>query len=71
MQEIERHRSEVREWIRRRVEKGKVDGVEWLRKVLKDIEKRRGEQAAQRLKDDISQQWQRGNRGALGDWRNE
>jgi len=71
MQEIERHRCEVREWIRRRVEKGKVEGVEWLRQVLRDIEKRRGEKAAQKLKDDIADQWEKGNRGALGDWRNE
>lgn len=70
MQEEEyRHRCEVTEWIRRRVEKGPQTGKGWLAKVLSDIEKRRGRQAAERLRSDIGEQWRRGNRGEPGDWR--
>lgn len=36
-----------------------------------DIEKRRGKQAADRLREDIAQQWTRRNRGERGDWRSE
>lgn len=65
LEEEHRHRCEVREWMRRRGENGK----EWLRGVLRDIEKRRGKPAAERLKRDIAEQWQLGNRGEYGDWR--
>lgn len=34
-----------------------------------DIEKRRGKQSADKLRDDIARQWARGNRGVHGDWR--
>lgn len=67
MQEIERHRCEVREWLKRGIEEPK----EWVKQLFVDIAKRRGAKAAQRLKDDISDQWKRGNRGEWGDWRNE
>jgi hypothetical protein len=67
--EEERHRCETREWIRRRAQKDPQTGREWLADVLRDIERKRGKQAAERLKRDISEQWQRGNRGAPGDWR--
>jgi hypothetical protein len=70
-EEEKRHRCEVREWIRRRAQMGPEDGKAWLRKVFEDIGKRRGKQAAERLKRDIAEEWKRGNRGAPGDWRSE
>lgn len=71
MQEEEehRHRCETREWIRRRAAIAPGPGKVWLRQVIQDIEKRRGKQAAERLRSDIADQWRKGNRGALGDWR--
>jgi hypothetical protein len=68
-EEQKRHESEVREWIRRRAAKGPQEGKTWLAKVMQDIEKRRGKQAAERLRSDIVEQWKAGNRGASGDWR--
>lgn len=59
------HRCEVRTWMRMRTTRDVV----WLRKVLMDIAKKRGEQAAQRLRDDIADQWRKGNRGEFDDWR--
>jgi hypothetical protein len=67
--EEQRHQCETRDWIRRRAQKDPQRGREWLGDVLRDIEKRRGREAAERLKRDISEQWARGNRGAPGDWR--
>lgn len=64
-EEERRHRCECREWLRRRGERGK----EWLQQVLDDIEKRRGKQAADRLRSDLGEQWAKGNRGEPGDWR--
>lgn len=64
-EELHRHRSECREWMRRR----RLNGIQWLRDVLASIEKKRGKVAAERLKHDISEQWRRGNRGEPGDWR--
>lgn len=70
MQEEEkRHRCEVRDWLRRRAGMAGETGKSWLRKVLSDIKRIRGEQAAERLRNDIVDQWQKGSRGALGDWR--
>lgn len=69
LEEQTRHVCEVREWIRRRAAKGPSEGRGWLAKVMQDIEKRRGTQAAERLRDDIVGQWKAGNRGAFGDWR--
>lgn len=66
--ELHRHQCEVRHYLATRVEKG-AGGRDWLRRVLDDIERKRGRAAAQRLKDDIVTQWQAGNRGAPGDWR--
>lgn len=61
----ERHRCEVREWMRRRTENGK----DWLRGILDGIERKRGKTAADRLRSDIARQWKQGNRGEYGDWR--
>lgn len=61
----DRHRSEVREWIRRGIGKDK----EWLQGVMKGISKVRGKPAAEQLWRDIREQWKRGNRGEPGDWR--
>jgi len=71
MQEEEerRHVCEVREWLKRRAAMGPREGKPWLAKVLQDIAKKRGAAAAERLKHDVREQWQRGNRGEPGDWR--
>lgn len=71
LEEEKRHRCEVRDWIRRRRQMGPDAGREWLRQVIEDIGKKRGKQAAERLKRDIAEQWKWGNRGAQGDWRSE
>lgn len=63
--EVNRHRSEVREWLRR----GSDKPADWVKKLLTDIAKRRGMEAAERLRKDIVAQWKAGNRGAFGDWR--
>ena len=68
-EEEQRHRCEVTEWIRRRAAMPVERGKTWLRGVLKDIERIRGKQAAERLTNDILGQWKKGNRGAPGDWR--
>lgn len=36
---------------------------------LRDVAKRRGQEAAERLRRDAREQYRRGNRGAWGDWR--
>jgi hypothetical protein len=64
-QELFRHQSECREWLRRR--KGR-DST-WWPGVLAGIASKRGMDAATRLDKDVKQQWQRGNRGREGDWR--
>jgi hypothetical protein len=64
-----RHECEVREWIRRRTEKGPEQGRSWLATVLESIGKKRGADAAERLRNDITNQWRLGNRGQFGDWR--
>lgn len=71
MQEEEehRHRCETRDWIRRRAEIAPGPGRAWLKQVMQDIERKRGKQAAERLRSDIVEQWKRGNRGRYGDWR--
>lgn len=63
--ETYRHCCEVREWLRRGANQDKG----WLVLLLQDIAKKRGRAAAERLRDDFREQWQRGNRGELGDWR--
>lgn len=62
-EEQRRHRCEVTEWIKRRVAKGPEEGRKWLQGVLKDIERIRGKRAAERLRNDIAEQWKLGNRG--------
>jgi hypothetical protein len=71
MQEEEerRHVCEVREWLKRRAAMGPREGKPWLAKVLQDIAKKRGAAAAERLRNDIVDQWKAGNRGEPGDWR--
>lgn len=63
--DTKRHQAEVRYWIGLRAERGK----QWLREILMSIEKRRGKVAANQLREDISTQWTRGNRGVWGDWK--
>lgn len=60
-----RHRCEVRQLLRWRVEKG----IEFARDYLAGVEKRRGQAAAKVLRDDVLAQWNAGNRGTVGDWR--
>jgi hypothetical protein len=64
-EEENRHRSEVREWLRRGIDKDKT----WLNELVKGIAKVRGKPSAERLWRDLKEQWQRGNRGEAGDWR--
>lgn len=54
-----RHRCEVR-WLCANQERG--------REYLRTVAVKRGAQAAQRLRDDALEQWQRGNRGKAGEW---
>lgn len=68
-EEERRHRCEVTEWIKRRAAKGPQEGKPWLAKVLQDIAKKRGQRAAERLRNDIATQWKAGNRGEPGGWR--
>jgi hypothetical protein len=68
-EEQRRHECECREWIKRRAAMGPQDGKTWLAQVMRDIEKRRGKVAAERLRNDIVGQWKAGNRGEYGDWR--
>jgi hypothetical protein len=62
-----RHQCEVRQVLRWRVEHGR----EWVRDWLAGVAKRRGHGAADRLDADAREQWTRGNRGAVSDWRQE
>jgi len=62
--ERERHRCEVRQVIRWRKERG----LAWVRDWLAWVERKRGAEAAKRLRADGSEQWLRGNRGELGAW---
>ena len=59
-----RHQCEVREWIKRRTTRHSS----WLKQQLVDIEKKRGAVAANRLRNDIADQWKKGNRGEYGTW---
>lgn len=63
--EEHRHRCEVRQLLAWRRQRGRT----WLRDWLAGVEKIRGKAAKARLEADILAQWQRGNRGAAGDWR--
>jgi len=60
--EIERHRSEVRQVLRWRVE-DRNKALEYLKLVR---EKRK--EKAKQLEDDCRKQWELGNRGEKGEW---
>lgn len=62
--EEERHRCEVRQVLRWRAQ-DRNKAVEYLSKVRD----RRGDSTANRLTEDCRTQWERGNRGIEGDWR--
>lgn len=74
--EQHRHRCEVRQVLRWRVERG----LTWVRcwldgyidsdgRRVPSVEQARGKAAGERLRADCREQWQRGNRGAADDWR--
>ena len=63
--EAYRHQCEVREWIRLRLK----HGVDWVRRQMVVVEKKRGAEAARKLRADLNEQWFLGNRGEQGDWR--
>jgi len=65
--EEHRHQCEVRHFLRMR----RDDGREAVTRQLNYIGQKRGEKAAATLLNDIREQWERGNRGQQGDWRNE
>lgn len=62
--EEERHRCEVRQVLKWRVQ-DRTKAMEYLALV----EKRRGEIAANKLRNDSRIQWERGNRGIDGNWK--
>lgn len=62
--EIARHRAEVRSCIKISLRLGK--GA--LRAYFEDVEKQRGPGLLSRLKKDVLEQYQKGNRGEPGNW---
>lgn len=62
--EEERHRCEVRQVLKWRVQ-DRTKAMEYL--LL--VEKRRGEIAANKLRNDARFQWEHGNRGIDGNWK--
>jgi hypothetical protein len=62
--EEQRHRCEVNQVLRWRVESRPKSSD-----YLQDVRKKRGNKAADKLEKDCKEQWQRGNRGLKGDWR--
>ena len=54
-----RHECEVRQVLQWRAERGS----EWVRDWLGRVEKSRGKEAADRLRNDARREWERGNRG--------
>jgi len=62
--EEERHRCEVRQVIKGR-EQYRNKATEYLQAVAK----KRGQDAADRLRKDSAEQWERKNRGLEGDWK--
>ena len=62
--EEQRHQSEVRQVLKWRVQ-DRNKAMEYLLAV----EKRRGEDAANRLRTDSRIQWEAGNRGIDGNWK--
>lgn len=75
--EVHRHRCEVRQVLRWRVEHGSPWVRRWLDgyvdqgtgRQVKGVRQQRGTLAASRLLADCIAQWNLGNRGADGDWR--
>jgi hypothetical protein len=65
--EQHRHRCEVRQVLRWRTEHGR----EWVFKWLDALPHYRGAELAAQLRYDAVNQWNLGNRGAVGDWRYE
>lgn len=63
--EQHRHRCEVRQVLRWRLEHGR----EWVREWLAGVAQKRGRAAANALQRDAAEQWQRGNRGGHDEWR--
>lgn len=61
-----RHQCEVRYVLSRR-----CVNAAFARDFLDGVEKHRGKAARDHLENDTRTQWQRGNRGASGDWREE
>lgn len=59
-----RHQCEVRSVLRWRA----LEGREWVGAWLAGVAKARGSDAADRLRDDAVEQWDRGNRGEPGRW---
>jgi len=60
--EEHRHRCEVRQVLKWRVERGSA----WVHAWLDGAEKKR---PVARLRRDCAEQWAKGNQGAWGDWR--
>ena len=63
--EQHRHRCEVRQVLRWRAE----HGLRWVEQWIARVEQSRGFECAYQLRFDAAEQWNMGNRGALGDWR--
>jgi len=62
--EEERHRCEVRQVIKWRVQ-DRNKAMEYLQAVAS----KRGQESADRLRKDSAEQWERKNRGLEGDWK--
>lgn len=61
---LDRHQCEVRRVLRLRVESRHSANA-----YLDKVEERRGKEAADAIRKDARQQWDRGNRGELGKWK--
>lgn len=59
-----RHQAEVRQIIKWRMQ-DRNRAMEYLQ----DVAKKRGQDAADRLRKDSAEQWDRKNRGLEGDWK--
>lgn len=64
--EQHRHRCEVRMLLRLRGQRGREEAREWIEELAK---RRGGQEAVEKLRADCTAQWQAGNRGEFGDWR--
>ena len=64
--EEERHRCEVVQVLRWRAQDRNKSS-----EYLQMVRKRRGDIAADKLEKDCREQWERGNRGLKGDWRDK